>query len=498
MSGASLRLGVSARMLGVREINANGKAYSGLRRIFRLRQYRAPLLISLDFAAWLLSYVLLAVVADATVPGVKVDLVVAARLGLFAYLVFLGLSSPFKLHQGRAAVGSFEEAEILVPLAAVAGGTVAFVALVGHWFRGSIVVAAPWMALILMLWARGGYRLLRERANGYQGDGLGRQPVLVVGAGEAARQLVTVLVRDPNSPWWPVGLLDDDLLKRHRRLRGVPVLGVIEDLVEIAEAKGVSTVILAIPSAPASLVREVASSAGQHNLSLKIVPAPYELHDSNSVALRDVRDINIADLLGRRQIDTDVAAIAGYLTGKRVLVTGAGGSIGRELCGQIAQYDPQELIMLDRDESALHSVELSIYGRGLLDGDNTVLGDIRDESFVSHLFETRKPHVVFHAAALKHLPLLEKAPGEAVKTNVWGTLHVLEAAAKAGVERFVNVSTDKAANPTSVLGYSKRLAEGLTAAVAENATGTFLSVRFGNVLASRGSVLMAFTAQIAT
>jgi FlaA1/EpsC-like NDP-sugar epimerase len=154
--------------------------------------------------------------------------------------------------------------------------------------------------------------------------------------------------------------------------------------------------------------------------------------------------------------------------------------------------------MLDRDESALHAVQLSLYGRAMLDGDDVVLADIRDTQFINTLFEDRQPQVVFHAAALKHLPMLEQYPGEAIKTNVWGTLTVLEAAKQSGVERFVNVSTDKAANPINVLGYSKRLAEALTAAIAPEADGTFVSVRFGNVLGSRGSVLTAFAAQIAT
>jgi FlaA1/EpsC-like NDP-sugar epimerase len=191
-----------------------------------------------------------------------------------------------------------------------------------------------------------------------------------------------------------------------------------------------------------------------------------------------------------------VASVAGYLTGRRVLVTGAGGSIGSELCRQIHQYKPAQLIMLDRDESALHAVQLSIHGRAMLDTPDVVLADIRDAQRVLEIFERLRPEVVFHAAALKHLPMLEQYPAEAVKTNVWGTLAVLDAAKAASVHRFVNISTDKAANPVSVLGYSKRLAEGLTAAAAAETGDTFLSVRFGNVLGSRGSVLTAFTAQI--
>jgi FlaA1/EpsC-like NDP-sugar epimerase len=180
-----------------------------------------------------------------------------------------------------------------------------------------------------------------------------------------------------------------------------------------------------------------------------------------------------------------------------VLVTGAGGSIGSELCRQISHYAPAELMMLDRDESALHAVQLSITGRALLDSPDVILADIRDVKHLNQLFDQRRPQVIFHAAALKHLPMLEQYPGEAVKTNVWGTLTVLQAAAAIGVERFVNISTDKAADPVSVLGYSKRIAERLTAHVAAEADGTLLSVRFGNVLGSRGSVLTAFAAQVA-
>jgi FlaA1/EpsC-like NDP-sugar epimerase len=179
-------------------------------------------------------------------------------------------------------------------------------------------------------------------------------------------------------------------------------------------------------------------------------------------------------------------------------VTGAGGSIGSELCRQICKFEPAALVMLDRDESALHAVQLSITGRALLDDPNLVLADIRDADEIKRVFAEHRPDVVFHAAALKHLTLLERHPEEAVKTNIWGTMHVLEAAAAAGVERFVNISTDKAADAISVLGLTKRIGERLTAGFARDADGVFLSVRFGNVLGSRGSVLGAFRSQIAS
>jgi FlaA1/EpsC-like NDP-sugar epimerase len=267
-------------------------------------------------------------------------------------------------------------------------------------------------------------------------------------------------------------------------------------MAEAAEQTGAVALVIAIPSATSETVRAIYEQAQQLDLDVKVLPSVDDIFDPQEVAVSDLRDLDVTDLLGRHQIDTDIDAIAGYLTGKRVLVTGAGGSIGSELCRQIARFEPAELIMLDRDESALHAVQLSIYGRALLDSDDVVLADIRDSMHIEALFAERKPHVVFHAAALKHLPMLEQYPGEAIKTNVWGTLAILEAARAHKVERFVNISTDKAANPCSVLGYSKRLAEGLTSAIALDADGTYLSVRFGNVLGSRGSVLTAFAAQI--
>ncbi len=210
----------------------------------------------------------------------------------------------------------------------------------------------------------------------------------------------------------------------------------------------------------------------------------------------DMRDISIEDLIGRHPVDTDVKSIAGYLAGRRVLVTGAGGSIGSELCRQIVTFEPAELIMLDRDETGLQQAQLGTSGHGLLDTKDVVLADIRDADALLRVFDERRPEVVFHAAALKHLPMLEQYPDEAWKTNVLGTLNVLEAARAVGVQTFVNISTDKAANPTSVLGHSKRVAEKLTAWMAEATGFAYLSVRFGNVIGSRGSMLPTFASLI--
>jgi FlaA1/EpsC-like NDP-sugar epimerase len=254
--------------------------------------------------------------------------------------------------------------------------------------------------------------------------------------------------------------------------------------------------IIAIPSAGSVLIRELTEYAEAAGLTVRVLPPVSELF-TVQVRVTDIRPITQADLLGRRAIDTDFESMAEYITGRRVLVTGAGGSIGSELCRQLYQYAPAELIMLDRDESGLHQVQLSIEGSALLNSRALVVCDIRDVDALRNVFDEHRPEVVFHAAALKHLSLLEMWPAEAIKTNVTGTLNVLTVAHETGVAQLVNISTDKAADPTSVLGYTKRLAERLTATIGKVTRGEFISVRFGNVLGSRGSVLTVFDAQVA-
>jgi FlaA1/EpsC-like NDP-sugar epimerase len=451
-----------------------------------------------DFSAWVIAFFSMAILQDVVGYGDAAQIRPAVMVGVACGSTFILLAAPVRLHDGRSPIGSFSDAL----LTSLIGATVALAALVTNFYapqvRVSVAVTAPMCAFVMLLGGRAIYRAVRDwillRAGGSRAD---REPVVVIGAGNAAAQLIRDMVRDPSCAWIPVALLDDDPYKRHRRLNGVPVVGPTSQLEKVAARHDARTVILAIPSGSSKLVRQFNARARRASLDLKVLPSVNELGNPRHVQIEDVRDIEVSDFLGRQPLETDVAEIAGYLTGRVVLVTGAGGSIGSELCRQIAQFDPAELIMFDRDESALHAVQLSMEGRALLDSDDLELGDIRDERSMRDLFERRRPDVVFHAAALKHLPLLEAAPGEAVKTNVWGTQTVLNAAAAVGVQRFVNISTDKAADPCSVLGHSKRLAEGLTSAAAQDCPGRYMSVRFGNVLGSRGSVLTTFTAQIA-
>ena len=358
----------------------------------------------------------------------------------------------------------------------------------------SVIVIGGFAGVFLMAANRYVWRLSREQLR--RPTELTATKILVYGAGEGGIQIVNTLLRNPSSPYLPVGFLDDNPTTHRLSISGVPVIGGRESLAEARGKTGATTLLIAIPSADSSLINDISSRAQKLGMDVKIVPPVQNLNE-RPLNPGDIRDLTDEDLLGRRKIHTDLQQISDYIVNRRVLVTGAGGSIGSELCRQLARFNPAELIMLDRDESALHEVQLSIHGRALLDTPQTVLADLRDVATINQIFESRRPEVVFHAAALKHLPLLERYPLEAYQTNVIGTATLLQAAKNVGVQVFVNISTDKAANPISILGYSKRIAERVTAYFGANsADGKYISVRFGNVLGSRGSVLLSFRDQI--
>ena len=463
-----------------------GWMYRGLRRC------RPVLLPTVDALTWaVLLYVVSLVRFDLQTPQIRLDhfavMVVIAAVFQFA----LGYGTV--LYRTKWKVGSFEEARAL---AWTVVGTTAVLLVYDIAFRrhtvplSAVVVSGAGVFILA-----GGYRAAWRMVWEHRTRPATAQPAVIYGAGIGGRQVVGALLDDPASPYCPVALLDDDPEKQHLRIRHLRVAGRGTDLGRVAAAVGATVVVIAIPSAGSEFIREVTQRAGEARLSVLTLPPVSQLF-SPSIGIGDIRPVTDKDLLGRRTIDTRVEEIAGYLQGRRVLVTGAGGSIGSELCRQITRFAPADLIMLDRDESGLHQVQLSIEGRALLDSRSLVVCDIRDDSALTAVFDERRPEVVFHAAALKHLPLLEMWPAEAVKTNVFGTQNVIDAAKRAGVAKFINVSTDKAANPTSVLGYSKRVAERLTAAASTDGNGTYLSVRFGNVLGSRGSVLTTFRQQI--
>ena len=454
----------------------------------------------LDILAWVLA-VAIALVMRSYLQG-EVDIRGVVQSTLIRVLPVVSVVQAITgyivgIYRRRWRYGSFDEVKGLILSALITT-----IVLMGIRFLDTSVDAFPRSAIIaggifglfFTTASRYTWRLVREQLR--RPSAHNSTKLIIYGAGEGGIQIVNTMLRNPNSIYLPVAFLDDNSKTHRLRISGVPVLGGRGEMAKVAQRTGASTLLIAIPTADSTVVGEIVELARQSKLEVKILPVVQSL-DDREVDTADIRDLTDEDLLGRRRVKINLDEISQYLVNRRVLVTGAGGSIGSELCRQLVKFNPGELIMLDRDESALHEVQLSIYGRALLDTPQTVLADLRDKKAINEIFETRKPQVVFHAAALKHLPLLERYPHEAYQTNVLGTLTMLTAAQRAGVEIFVNISTDKAANPISVLGFSKRIAERLTAAFAFNSgPGKYISVRFGNVLGSRGSVLMSFRDQI--
>jgi FlaA1/EpsC-like NDP-sugar epimerase len=448
----------------------------------------------IDAVAWLFALTF-AVLLRYDFDSTQISWAWLAVIMVAALIVQLVVGWAVYLYRGRHPYGSFAEVRSLlytVLLTAVVVGVP--VGLLGTLIlvpRSAFLIAAP-IAFVLMGGVRYIKRLVVESLIEHDEEA---EPALVYGAGYLGSTIVRRMLTDRNSLFIPVGIIDDSPARRNSWFDGVRVLGTGNDIEAVAASTEAKVLVVAIAKADAGFLREINDRATAAGLKVKVLPPLEEILEGKS-RLRDLRDISIEDLIGRHPVDTKVESIAGYLKGKRVLVTGAGGSIGSELSRQIYKFAPSELIMLDHDETGLQSTQISIFGHGLLDTPDVVLASIRDADSVMAIFEKRRPEVVFHAAALKHLPMLEQFPDEAWKTNVLGTLNVLQAAQAVGVTTFVNISTDKAANPTSILGHSKRVAEKLTAWAAQQSGQRYLSVRFGNVIGSRGSMLPTFTSLI--
>jgi FlaA1/EpsC-like NDP-sugar epimerase len=322
--------------------------------------------------------------------------------------------------------------------------------------------------------------------------GHGGLATLLVGGGAAARTVARDLRRSPDYGLRPIGCLDDD--PRIRSISGVPWLGTLTDLPRIVSEHDVEAVVIAIPSLPPGKLNRLVREAANTGVLVRFLPSFLSALERAARAA-DMRAVNFNRLLGRQEHRNLRPAARDVFRGERVLVTGAGGSIGQELCRQIRSCDPASLHMLDHDESNLHTLQLELDGEALLDSPDVIIADIRDRARIRQVFRATRPSVVIHAAAHKHLPLLERHPCEGVKSNVQGTQNLVEAALEIGAGRFVLISTDKAADPTSILGATKRLAEMILQGHAARDT-KMCSVRFGNVLGSRGSFLTVIADQV--
>lgn len=450
-------------------------------------------LYAIDVVSWFVSIVL----AGSARYDFKVTVHTLTPLflfGLFAIVVHTLVAIFLKLYRHRSKVASFDELQTLLINTLITGGilTVVLLAFGNMWEipRATALVATPIFVLIA-----GASRSIIRRSQTPTKLNSDKKGAIIYGAGAIANALIPALANDPKSEYVPVALLDDSEAKSRLWINDLQVAGSWRDFKKVALETNAQVVIVCIANVDASLLSKIENDARQLGLSVMVLPSMDEVLQGH-YGVRDLKKLSIEDIIGRRTASSHFSAPPTYLKGKKVLVTGAGGSIGIELCRQIARLDPAKLYILDRDETGLQQAQIAITGHGLLNSDEVILCDIRESDVLDSLFETIKPEVVFHAAALKHLPVLENFPDEAWKTNVLGTLNVLAASQKVGVKTFINISTDKAADASSILGKSKKIAEGVTSWFAKATGSTYLSVRFGNVLGSRGSLIPTFASLI--
>ncbi|MEO6278319.1 nucleoside-diphosphate sugar epimerase/dehydratase [Roseateles sp.] len=464
----------------------------------RVRPHRERLALLLDIAvvalAWQFTYLFRLGFERwfSARPGYD-SLVLLGALGIYAAALLI-----LRVPKGMWRFSGFGEVKRLALACSGAGLVTATAVLMLHLdgVPRAVLALHPVFALMLLAMMRMGYRMLYEHMRSrINGSALEQRRALVIGAGDAGRLLVAGLQHSQG--WVIVGFLDDAPEKQGARVAAVPVLGRLEHAAEFATLHGITHLIVAMPGASVQQRRQALDLAGKVGLPVLTVPSSEELLSGRSV--NQVRDIEPEDLLGREPVELDEGGISECLNGKVVLITGAGGSIGSELCRQVARYGPARIVLYELSEFALYTVEQEL-------GDKfpniplvRLIGDVKDLEHLRYVFGRYTPQVVFHAAAYKHVPLMEEENAwAALRNNTLGTYHACLAAAESGAERFVLISTDKAVNPTNVMGATKRAAELVISYMATQSRATkFMAVRFGNVLGSSGSVIPKFKEQIA-
>ena len=423
-------------------------------------------------------------------------LTVTALLSLTAYYVF---SYFLNLYWRDWEYASVYEVITVVKCvsAAVIVSTIAGIV----WFKTLVTWQFVVVLWLLLVCAVGGVRLSMRIFREYFVDSVvmeNAKPTLIVGAGAAGTLLVRQMLMHPKMRMMPVAFVDDDQEKQRKDIYGVRILGTTKDIEKIVQHMGITKVVIAMPSLPNKKLNEVYDVARKTGAECVILPNIDEVMSGN-LHVQQLRNVEIEDLLGRDPVELDQTLIEKQLRGKRILVTGAGGSIGSEICRQVSSFRPKELIILGHGENSIYQLNMELLGKYAEHFRITpVIADVQDKKRIFEVMEKYRPDVVYHAAAHKHVPLMEINPREAVKNNILGTRNVAEAANHAKVKTFVMISTDKAVNPPNIMGATKRLCEMIVQDMATKSDSTkYVAVRFGNVLGSRGSVIPLFKKQIA-
>ncbi|MCC3375548.1 nucleoside-diphosphate sugar epimerase/dehydratase [Cohnella sp. REN36] len=458
---------------------------------------RVPIWIGLDLVfLWLSVYLAFVVHDGGWLNGETAYL--AVIYGLVQALAGVGIMYFFGLYRRIWQYASVGELAALGQAALVSGaaGYLAATAAMGQVIPLFAPVQSFMSALLLLGGSRFLWRLVCDRFGGERGGrSVNRKRTLIVGAGNCGTLFAKELQMNDSYQAKPVAFVDDDPYKIKLEVLGIPVLGGRQDIPAIVADKNIEEIIIAMPSASKTQISEIVKICKHTKARLKIVPNLQDLIHGKTAA-HQIRDVSVEDLLGREPIRTDLKGIADYVAGKVVLVTGAGGSIGSELCRQIAPFQPDKLLLLGHGENSIYTIEMEMRAAFPKLPIETVIADVQDRTRLEEVFRCMKPQVVFHAAAHKHVPLMERNPSEAIKNNVFGTKNVADCADAFGAERFVLISSDKAVNPTSVMGTTKRIAEMYIQGLDKHSETKFVAVRFGNVLGSRGSVIPRFKQQI--
>ncbi|ELC8386876.1 polysaccharide biosynthesis protein [Clostridium perfringens] len=464
---------------------------------------KALFLMSLDTLIIVNSYIL------AFIIRFNFDFIMDERNGLILFLpviviIYLMMLSIFKMYKSIWTIVGIDEVAFGLIACLIATGIILIISTIIssiYYIDHVTVLLAGLFIMIFTIGIRVSFRIYRRmishgRVLLNSSNISNLEKILIIGAGSCGQLIIEEVRKQNPIKQKVIGVIDDNPSKIGTYLRGIKILGNRNKIIAISEEKNVDLILIAMPSVDGKVKKEIIEICQSTRAKVKIIPGMYELI-GGKVSLNRMRDIDLRDLLGREEVILDKQGIKDYIENKVVMVTGGGGSIGSELCRQIAKFSPKLLLILDIYENNAYELENEIISNFKNLKEKVLIASVREEKRLENIFNEYKPQVIFHAAAHKHVPLMERNPEEAIKNNVIGTLNVAECAHKYGAERFVLISTDKAVNPTNVMGASKRMCEMIIQAIDKNSNTEFVAVRFGNVLGSNGSVIPLFKKQIA-
>jgi FlaA1/EpsC-like NDP-sugar epimerase len=411
----------------------------------------------------------------------------------FLVVIRLALYLRFRLHRNLWRYSSINDL-VKIIISSTLGSIIFFVtvALIAQETRyPRSIFAIDWLILVTL---SGGSRLFIRVYRDYLHPEPSGKRTLLIGAGDAGEMLVRDMKNNPQYTYEPIGFIDDDPYKKGLSIHGVPIFGPISTIGEVIARQKPDEITISMPSAGYKVIKEIYETCKPFNVPIKTLPGLSDILNGK-ISVSQIKPLSLEDLLQREPVRTDIQEVKDYIRDKTVLVTGAGGSIGSELCRQIAEYQPSRLVLFDRYENGLFDIDFELTRKGKTNI-SSLIGDIGDTKGLEYLFSQYRPQIVFHAAAHKHVPLMEHNPLEAVKNNVFGTKNIIEATSRHGAESFVMISTDKAVNPVNIMGATKRIAELLTISTNKTSSTRFTTVRFGNVLGSNSSVVNIFKQQL--